>query len=507
MDPYKQFIQTEYENLRFLTVIPQKKYHEQPDFRLNNSQLVKKGSIVPNSKNETSLIPIIRAPPESYNQMVVYKPYKEDVHLLTTQLPPLLPQAKKVKQEPKILSQEELEELNNLGKTTIPTSFNSMRAKHGLELESLGGGIQTSMSEVSRVFNSSEAGVENMNTASGGVRVFNSIPFPRDFSPVPLEKQLESKSLDVRHQTGSSDSLALLPKPNTYKERTTKSTTYETDVKRHYINIDTKFRNKPELTTSTNFRWRLFRPIKNCVSLRVASVEIPNNFYTFSAAKKNITFLAKLSASPSYITLTLAEGNYMSTDFSDSLETLLKTLVDTNFTVSISNITGKLSIINLTNNFDIQFPREDTASTFDWGLGYYMGFNTTSYTNKQTLTSERVVNLVGDNYIMLQIGDYEGIEHEVEKQGLISATAKIILTSDKYAILFDNGSNFLSKEVMFQLPTNISAFNVRLIDSNNNDIDLMNTNYSFTLELVEIVNSRLYTNYSDNLLQNTDTPR
>jgi hypothetical protein len=455
MDPYKQFIQTEYENLRFLTVIPQKKYHEQPDFRLNNSELVKKGS-----NNETSLVPVIRAPPESSNQLVTYKPYKEDVHLLTTQLPPLLPQAKKVKQDiynnkyqTKILSQEELEELNNLGKTTSPTS--------------------------------------------------------RRFAPVVFPNEMNTmKSLPEvpKYQTGSSDTLALLPNANTYKERTTKSTTYETDVKRHYINIDTKFRNKPELTTSTNFRWRLFRPIKNCVSLRVASVEIPNNFYTFSAAKKNILFYAKLTASSSYTTLTLTEGNYMSTDFSDSLQTLLQTL-DANFTVTISNITGKLSIENPTNAFDIQFPKENTASTFDWGLGYYMGFNNISYTNKSTLTGERVVNLVGDNYIMLQIGDYEGIEHEVEKQGLISATAKIIITSDKYAILFDNGSNFLSKEVAFQLPTNISAFNVRLIDSNNNDIDLLGTNYSFTLELVEIVNSRLYTNYSDNLLQNTDTPR
>ena len=484
MDPYKQFIQTEYENLRFLTVIPQKKYHEQPDFRLNNSELVKKGYI-----NETSLIPVIRAPPESSNQLVTYKPYKEDVHLLTTQLPPLLPQAKKVKHDinnnksqTKILSQEELEELNNLGKTTSPTSRRFAPVVFPNEMNTM-----KSLPEIPKY-----QGFKKYPNSNEGI-----------FETPGLLGSVENTT---KYQTGSSDTLALLPKANTYKERTTKSTTYETDVKRHYINIDTKFRNKPELTTSTNFRWRLFRPIKNCVSLRVASVEIPNNFYTFSAAKKNILFYAKLTASPSYTTLTLTEGNYMSTDFSDTLQTLLQT-VNANFTVSISNVTGKLSIENPTNVFDIQFPREDTASTFDWGLGYYMGFNNTSYTNQTTLTGERVVNLVGDNYIMLQIGDYEGIEHEVEKQGLISATAKIILTSDKYAILFDNGSNFLSKEVAFQLPTNISAFNVRLIDSNNNDIDLMGTNYSFTLELVEIVNSRLYTNYSDNLLQNTDTPR
>lgn len=306
--------------------------------------------------------------------------------------------------------------------------------------------------------------------------------------------------------SGSSAGYNPLPSGNMYKERTTNSTTYPTDVKKHYINIDTKFRNNPDLTTTTNFRWRMYRPIKNCISLRVASIEIPNNFYIFSASKGNTTFQVKLTASPSYTTLTIPDGNYTAVTLEDELTTLLQT-IDANFTVEISFTTGKLTIKNLVNNFDINFTTDPSNIVYPFGLGVLLGFTASTYTNKSTLTGERFVNLVGDNYIFLQVGDYDGIEHSREKQGVIVATAKIIVNVDKFSVIFDNGSNFLSKEVLFPMPTNIASFTVRLIDSNNKDIDLLGTDFSFTLELVELVNSTLYSGYSDNLLQNNDTPR
>ena len=88
-----------------------------------------------------------------------------------------------------------------------------------------------------------------------------------------------------------------------------------------------------------------------------------------------------------------------------------------------------------------------------------------------------------------------------------STTAKIIVNAEKYSIILDNGSNFISKEVLFSVPTNLAAFDVQLLDANNTIIDLNGTNFSFTLEIVEIVNSKYYSNFSDHLLQNDETPR
>jgi hypothetical protein len=305
--------------------------------------------------------------------------------------------------------------------------------------------------------------------------------------------------------SGSQSGFQPLPQGNEYSDRTTKSVNYATDIKKHYINIDTRYRPNIATSSTSNFRWTLSRPIKNAISIRVASIEIPNNFYAFSKQKENISFFVKLSSSPSYTELKISEGNYLPAEISDEIINQLIT-IDINFIATVNLITGKFSIENPVNTFDIQFPCIKNAQT-NWGLGYNLGYTYTEYTNQSILKSERIVDLVGDTYIFLQIGDYEGIQHEKPNKNILSATAKIVVTVEKYAILFDNGANFISKEVAFPSPTNVSSFDVRLFDTNSNFIDLLGTNYSFTVEIVEILNSRLYSNFSDHLLQNNDTVR
>jgi hypothetical protein len=323
----------------------------------------------------------------------------------------------------------------------------------------------------------------------------------RQETPLPPPQE----TIFTPNPSGSQAGFQPLPQGNEYSDRTTKSVNYATDVKKHYINIDTRYRPNIGTTTSTNLRWALSRPIKNAISIRVASIEIPNNFYAFSQQKENIIFYVKLSSSPSYTELQISEGNYLPAEMSDEIINQLIT-IDINFIATVNLITGKFSIENPVNAFDIKFPCIKNAQT-NWGLGYNLGFTYTEYTNQSILKSERIVDLVGDTYIFLQIGDYEGIQHEKPNRNILSATAKIVVTVEKYAILFDNGSNFISKEVLFPSPTNVSSFDVRLFDTNSNFIDLLGTNYSFTVEIVEVLNSRLYSSYSDHLLQNNDTLR
>jgi hypothetical protein len=316
---------------------------------------------------------------------------------------------------------------------------------------------------------------------------------------------LPQETLSISNSSGSQAGFNPLPQGNEYSDRTIKSVNYATDVKKHYINIDTRYRPNIASSSTSNFRWALSRPIKNAISIRVASIEIPNNFYAFSQQKQNISFFVKLSSSPNYTELKISEGNYLPAEIGDEMINQLIT-IDPNFIANVNLVTGKFYIENAVNAFDIQFPCIKNAPT-NWGLGYNLGFTYTEYTNQQFLKSERIVDLVGDTYIFLQIGDYEGIQHEKPNRNILSATAKIVVTVEKFAILFDNGSNFISKEVQFPSPANISSFDVRLFDTNSNFIDLLGTNYSFTVEIVEILNARLYSNYSDHLLQNNDTVR
>jgi hypothetical protein len=331
---------------------------------------------------------------------------------------------------------------------------------------------------------------------------------------VPLTERVETplpppilpqQSTFTSASAGSQSGFQPIPQGTEYKDNTTRSVNYATDVKKHYINIDTRYRPNIDKSTTSNFRWALSRPIKNAISIRVASIEIPNNFYAFSRQKENITFYVKLSSSPSYTEINISEGNYLPSEIGDEVMNKLIT-IDPNFIANVNLVTGKFNIENAIQQFDIQFPSIKNAPT-NWGLGYNLGYTLTEYTNQNYLKSERIVDLVGDTYIFLQLGDYEGVQHEKPNKNILSATAKIVVTVEKFAVLFDNGSNFISKEVAFPSPTNISSFDVRLFDTNSNFIDLLGTNYSFTVEITEILNSRLYSNYSDHLLQNNDTTR
>jgi hypothetical protein len=69
---------------------------------------------------------------------------------------------------------------------------------------------------------------------------------------------------------------------------------------------------------------------------------------------------------------------------------------------------------------------------------------------------------------------------------------KIIMTAPKNSVLFDNGANTLTKEYAFNQPTNLTSFPVRLSDPYDQTIDLNGMEFSFTLEIKEVLNSNLY---------------
>jgi hypothetical protein len=326
------------------------------------------------------------------------------------------------------------------------------------------------------------------------------IPIPQSkFSePVVLPSLPQPPSYNPS-ETGNGSVIPYNPLPTNYDDRTTKSVNYPVDIKKHYINIDTRFRPDVSLTSSTNFKWRLPTPLKNIISLKVASVEFMNSFYTFSQAQQNITFYVKLDTVVNYTEITIPQGNYDSNALETELNDLLQAY-DANFIVTFNFVTGKCKIENTTSNFSIQFPKKPNSSIYNWGIGYNLGFTQQNYTGGSSYTSENMVNILGENYVFLQVGDYNGIQHSQEMRGVLTATSKIVLNAEKFVNVYEGGSNFMSTEVKFPSPINISFFDVKLVTAYNEIIDLVGQNYSFTLEIVEIVNSKFYTNYSNHLL-------
>jgi len=62
----------------------------------------------------------------------------------------------------------------------------------------------------------------------------------------------------------------------------------------------------------------------------------------------------------------------------------------------------------------------------------------------------------------------------------------------KNDVIYDDGSNTVTKEYTLSQPTDIHSFPVRLTDQYEERIDLVGANISFTLELKEVMNPAVY---------------
>ena len=351
---------------------------------------------------------------------------------------------------------------------------------------------------------------------------------------VELENQEEFQKFIPRHD------LSTLTKPHSESEKHTTSVQYNRQTQKRLINIDSRYRNGfgnsiskfsdiaiNEInlynnSTSTNFLFKLKEPIKNVISVRLSSIEIPNSFYTFSQARGNTSFeLTYPSGSSNTYLITIPDGNWDSGD-NTSITSLLyqvqlaiqnalasPTIISPLITVNYVNDNrgqGKIFISDLivggiSQPFDINWRVGlNNNRVSDFGLGYNLGFRQLTYTpitnpdqNGRSYYAEAVINTLDTNYIFLTLDpDWKVIEQQTPDRTQLFSFAKVVIDQPKFAIVYDNGQNTLTKEYFLRQPTNIISIPVRISDPYDQDIDLNGLDFSFTLELTEVLNSGLY---------------
>jgi len=127
---------------------------------------------------------------------------------------------------------------------------------------------------------------------------------PEDKHPDELENQEAFRGEQIGHQIAS-----VQPDPPKYEDRTIQSIKYRKETQVTVLNVDSRFRvNRAE--PSTNFLFRLLDPIKNVISIRLASAEIPNSFYAFSSARNNVSFYLAYPSGTTATLITIGNGNY-----------------------------------------------------------------------------------------------------------------------------------------------------------------------------------------------------
>ena len=121
-----------------------------------------------------------------------------------------------------------------------------------------------------------------------------------------------------------------------------------TDVVKHIINVDSRFRDTPwsPESSASDFFYTLLTPVRNVLRVRITSVEFPNNYKFFAEGRRNVTLrLLWLSGTTTMsVDVTLENGNYSAGDMIDALtEAIEASDFPYQMKVTFSEITGKFT--------------------------------------------------------------------------------------------------------------------------------------------------------------------
>jgi hypothetical protein len=348
----------------------------------------------------------------------------------------------------------------------------------------------------------------------------------RDHYPDELENQSDFNKWGGSHQLAS-----YAPHVPASRDLSKTNILHDKNVKTHVINIDSRFRDDPT-QISTDFLYRFQQPMKNIVSARISSIEFPNTYYTFSKTRGNTSFtLSAIETRSSIVTtpklISIPDGNYDPPDLVDTLNAIIASKFPfAGVAVSFNINTGLLTFSSATSSFSLDFETGNYLSflprTFDRCLGYSLGFRIpnvksgdkyiTQYTPNSinnlcnpantllpTLGScccyqgSAMVDTIDNNYLFISLDpDWKVVINQAPDRSIHSSFCKFVMTAPKGGVLFDNGSNTITKEYWFRQPSNITSFPVRISDPYDQLINLNGMEFSFTLELKEVLNASLY---------------
>jgi hypothetical protein len=268
----------------------------------------------------------------------------------------------------------------------------------------------------------------------------------------------------------------------------------------HSVSVDSRFADQLNKGTA-DFTIRFPTSVRNIQRIALSSAEIPLVEQLFSAAHGNLNLTVKVGAAPA-VTTAIAAGNYTDTQLASELESVLQA-VSAPFTCSVSPTTGLLTITHATTSFELTVTSDkpDIADRpTHWGLGYYLGFRTNGTLSStgpapHTLTATTILLIQPTPYYLLQLwcpDQVQNITHCTTGRTSIAAFAKLVLQNNVYAIQFNSNADFMRKEYTFLAPVNVSQLRVNLVDPYGCTVDMRSMDWSFTVELYEVVNSRTY---------------
>lgn len=262
------------------------------------------------------------------------------------------------------------------------------------------------------------------------------------------------------------------------------------------------FRHDYYKTSACDFQYTIPSEIKHVVSMRLASVELPNTWYLFSERNKSnyfqLTVYDPLSEETTTTMITIPDGSpdidniatYLNTTYfynsgrMDALSLFIFHIDESTFKTTLSFYSGENTTGIVYSMCFVDDLNANIMTTFGW----IMGFRLANYNNiTGSITSEGMFDAAGDRYIYVAVNDYQKnnnalnmvcFDNSVMEEDIIG---KIPVTTGKLSIIITE-NNSLVKTRRYNGPVNIRNLHVRLLDKFGEVLDLNNMDFSFTLE-------------------------
>jgi hypothetical protein len=267
------------------------------------------------------------------------------------------------------------------------------------------------------------------------------------------------------------------------------------DIVKHIINIDSRFRVPMEGSDASKFYFRLPAPIRNVLRIRVTSIELANNYFVFSAYRRNVTIWVTFGDPAVSVSVVIPDGNYYVKDMLVALNGLFDSSVLSFLSVTFNTVTGEFTF-NGTEPYTINTVCGSTDTwnrEFDYGLGYNLGFSRGTFISDPSgnIVSNQSANFAGDPYVFLRVNDFECVRQTVNGYQF-GALAKIIVSQAKDFMNFDDYTGHHAKEVTFPNPYDLTKFKIQLVDPYGQHLQMDSAQISFSLEVLEVRNLSLY---------------
>jgi len=263
------------------------------------------------------------------------------------------------------------------------------------------------------------------------------------------------------------------------------------------ISIDTRFRENPYTTQSSDFAIHIPNKVKKVVSLQLTAFEIASHsIYNISTSLKNNYLYMRIVLEKKEETnvFYLPDGNYNTETIIHQLNTLMRETekqafskicfrIDPNGSGCVCIETLDESIVSISLDFtldDIQNIDKKTVDYFS-KLGRVLGFTKRKYNGSKSYIAETVINVnLVFSYIYLSIDDFQ---NNSPPSFITAFQNNTIPTSILARINIMEKTSFVSEPRRYFGPIDLTRIQIRLLDVYGRVLDMNGTDYSFCLLL------------------------